>query len=120
MKVCKKCGRILALSEFPMDGRSPCRRCRSVTRMAWRHKNAKQRKRERLYMRQWRSKNRGYTGRKTKQQYNPIAQKGYRAKYRSKPGIAEKEREYCREYYRQHREEILAKKKLAKLKKVAL
>lgn len=120
-KLCHKCGRVLAVDAFPLDGCSPCRQCRNARVSVWYYKNAKRlRKRSRDYLRAWRKKNPGYDSRKKPQQYNPVTAKRGRDKYRAKPGIREREREYNRKYYQEHRERLLAYKKRKTLEKVGL
>ncbi len=127
-KACRKCGRTLPLEEFPWSttvccGKkyryrtSPCRQCRSFAVGQWKSKKAKSKryqKRQNAYMRDWRKKNPGYKGRKTRRVYNAEKQKEYRDRYLSKPGNAQKSQEYNRQYYLANRERILAKKKAKK------
>lgn len=46
---------------------------------------------------------------------SPEKQKEYLDRYRSKPGIREKMRQGCKEYYQKNKEKILEKKRVANL-----
>lgn len=120
-KLCRKCNRLLPLDAFPADGFSPCCECRAFQRATWFIRNKKQIQAARSeYMKAWRKRNPGYRGRKQKQTVSRDKMRQYKQTYRSKPGVKEHEQAVNHEYYLAHRDEILAQKKLKKLRKVEL
>lgn len=119
MKLCRKCGRELPLSDFPKDGYSPCSSCRSLRSSIWHVQDQKKHpEKYRAMAKRFRINNPGYSGRKTKPKYNPKASAKAKKRYFNKPGNRDKQRAYCREYYAANRERILKQKKKASLTKV--
>jgi hypothetical protein len=123
-KLCRKCGRLLPLDEFPVVKgyrTSPCKGCKRLYNFAWRHKQSthqRLKKRKREYMREWRAQNPGYQGCKKGRVYDSDCQQRYRAEYRARPGVQERERVYQRAYYVAHREQKLAQKRRRELDRV--
>jgi hypothetical protein len=123
-KQCHKCGRLLPLDEFPVVKgyrTSPCKECKRLYNFARRHKRSvfqQLKRRNREYMREWRARNPGYQGRKKERIYNSGYQQQYRAEYRTRTGVQERERVYQRAYYAAHREQKLAQKRRRGLDRV--
>lgn len=118
-KLCRKCGRDLPLSAFTRRDKtgkalSPCGECTALGSAAWFDKNKKRLRKSRTeYMREWRAKNPGYSGRKKKRVNNPDVQKRAKAKYRTTH--RDKLNEANRRYYAAHKEQIVAHKRAKKL-----
>ena len=116
-RVCNTCTRLLPLDAFAPK-RAMCRECQAFKKASWRAQNRlRLRRQNRNYMRTWRKRNPGYSGRKTPRIYKPDRHREYKAKYLAKPGILERTRAKAREYYWKHRDEILAQKKRKKLER---